>query len=78
MGGGLQVLLGPCKMLKVLHETLLLAVFMYGSEIMIWKEEEWFGVVVVRMKNLKGLMGIRRMDNVPSARIRELCGVTKV
>ena len=29
------------------------------------------------MGNLRGLLGIRRMDRVPNARIRELCGVTK-
>ena len=27
------------------------------------------------MDNFKGLLGIRRMDRVPNARIRELCGV---
>ena len=29
------------------------------------------------MGNLRGLLGIRRMDRVPKARIRELCGVRK-
>ena len=29
------------------------------------------------MDNLKRLVSIRRMDRVPNARIRELCGVTK-
>ena len=29
------------------------------------------------MDNLRGLMGIRRMDRIPNARIRELCGVRK-
>ena len=29
------------------------------------------------MNNLKGLLGIRRMDKVSNARIRKLCGVTK-
>ena len=29
------------------------------------------------MDNLKGLLGIRRMDRVPSAWIRELCRVKK-
>ena len=29
------------------------------------------------MDNLRGLLGIRRMDRVPNARIRELCGVKK-
>ena len=29
------------------------------------------------MDNLRGLLGIRRMDRVPNARIRELWGVKK-
>ena len=29
------------------------------------------------MDNLKGLLGVRRMDRVPNARIRELYGVAK-
>ena len=29
------------------------------------------------MDNLRGLLGIRRMDKVPNARIRQLCRVTK-
>ena len=45
----------------VLQETLLVPVLMYGSETVI---EE-------------GLFGIRRMDRVPNAWIRELCRVTK-
>ena len=48
MEGGYQVLVGLWLMLgvcsfecaRVLHETLLLPVFMYGSEIMLWMEEE--------------------------------------
>ena len=31
--------------------------------------------VAVQMDNLGGLLGIRRKDRVPNARIRELCGV---
>ena len=34
-------------------------------------------VEVVQIDNLKGLQGIRRMDRVPNAWIRELCGVRK-
>ena len=29
------------------------------------------------MENLRELLGIRRMDRVPNARVRELCGVRK-
>ena len=31
----------------------------------------------VQMDNLRGLLGIRRTDRIPNARIRELCGVRK-
>ena len=31
----------------------------------------------VQVDNLRCLLGIRRMDKVPKARIRRLCGVTK-
>ena len=29
------------------------------------------------MDNLRGLLGVRRMNGIPNIRIRELCGVTK-
>ena len=48
---------------KVLHETLLIPVLIYGREIiMIWKEER-SRIRVVQMHNLRGLLGIRRMDS---------------
>ena len=62
---------------RVLHETLLVPVFMYGSETMLWKEYERSRVRAVQMDNLRGLLGIRRMDRVPKARIGELCRVKK-
>ena len=34
-------------------------------------------VRVVQMDTLRGLLGIRRLDKVPNARIRELCEVKK-
>ena len=46
-------------------------VLMYGSETMIWKEEERSRIRAVQM------LGIRRMDRVPNARIREFFGVAK-
>ena len=60
----------------VLHVTLLVLLLMYGSKAMIWKKKEWSRIRVVQMENLRGLLGIRRMDRVPKARIRELCGGT--
>ena len=50
---------------------------MYGSETMLWMEKEISRIRAVQMDSLKGLLGIRRMNKVPNARIRELCEVTK-
>ena len=36
----------------------------------LWKEKERSRIRVILMDNLKGLLGIRRMDRVPDARIR--------
>ena len=63
---------------RVLHESFLLVpVLMYGSETKFWREKERPRIRVVQMDNLRGLLGIRRMDRVPNAMIRQLCGVTK-
>ena len=61
----------------VLHEKLLVPVLMYGSKTMIWKEKDRFGIRAVQIYNLRGLLGIIRMDRVLNTRIRELCGVIK-
>ena len=61
----------------VLHETLLAPVLMYGNETMIWMEEEISRITAVQMDKIRSLFGIRRMDRVPNARIREMCGVRK-
>ena len=52
-------------------------VLMNGSETMIWKEKEGSRFRAVQMDKLRGLLGIRGMDKIPNAWIRELCGVTK-
>ena len=62
---------------RVLHETLHMPVLTYGSETMLLKEKETSRIRAVQMDNLRGLFGIRRMDSVPNARIRELCRVMK-
>ena len=54
---------------RELHVALLLFVLLYGSETIIWKEKDKSRIRVV--------LGIRRMDRVPNAWIRELCGVVK-
>ena len=61
----------------VLQETLIVPVLMYGSETMLWKEKKRSRISIVQMDNLRGLLGIRGMDRVPNARMREFCGVTK-
>ena len=52
-------------------------VLMYDSDTMLLKEKESFIITAVQMDNIRGLLGIRRMDRVPNARIREFCGKTK-
>ena len=62
---------------RVLHELLLVPVRNYGSEKMIWREKERSRIRAVQMENLRGLLGIRRMDKVPNALIRQLCRVMR-
>ena len=57
---------------RVLHETLLVPVLMYGSETMLGKEKERSRIRVVHMDNLRGLLGIRSKDRVINAWKREL------
>ena len=59
---------------KVLHESLLVPVIMYGSETIIWKEKERSRIRAVLMDNLRGLLDIRRMDKLPNAQIRQYGG----
>ena len=61
----------------VLHETLIVPVLIYGSETMLWKEKEISRIRAVQCNNLRGLLGIKRMDRIPNAWIRELCRVKK-
>ena len=62
---------------RVLHQTLLVHVLIYGSEIMLRREKKRSRIRTVEMENLRGLLGIDRMDRVPNARIREFFGVKK-
>ena len=50
---------------------------MYGSETVLGKEKERSIIRAVQIDNLRDLLGIRRMNRVPDARIRELCEVMK-
>ena len=58
---------------RVVYKSLLVYVLIYGSETMLWKEKERSRISNVQMDNLRGLLGIRRIDKVPNALIRELC-----
>ena len=44
---------------------------------MLWNEKLRSRVRAVQMDNLRGLLGTRRIDRIPNAWIRELCGVRK-
>ena len=61
-GGGWQVPSCPLLMLWICSLSELESVLMYGSETMLWKQKEISRVRTVQMDNLKGLMGIRRMN----------------
>ena len=62
---------------KVYHESLLVLVLTYGSYTIIGKEKERARIRAVHIDNLRGLLGIRRMDKVPNAWIRKLCRMMK-
>ena len=62
---------------RVLHDSLMVPVLTYGSETMIWRENEGSRIRAVHMDNLRDLLGIRRMDKIQNERGRQLCGVTK-
>ena len=62
---------------RVLHYELLVPVLLYGSETMKWREKKRSRIKHVQTENLRGLLGIRRMDRVLNVWIRELHLVTK-
>ena len=51
---------------RVLHERLFVPVLLYGSETMIWREKERSRIRAVQVENLSGLLGISRMDRIPT------------
>ena len=50
---------------------MLLHVFMYGNETILWKEKERSRIRAVQMDNLRCLLGISWIDRILNARIRE-------
>ena len=55
----------------ILHKILLVPVLMFGSETRLLKDRERSRTRAVQMDNLRGLLGIRRMESFPNTRIRE-------
>ena len=54
-----------------------MSILMYGSKTMIWMEKDKSRIRAVQMNNLRGLLGIWRVDRVLNIQIRKLCGVMK-
>ena len=63
--------------MRVLHESMLIPVLMYGSESMVWSDEYRSKMQAVQKDNLRGVLGVRRIDKMMNEFIRELCGVEK-
>ena len=80
VAGAIKSLVNPRSLklecAKVLRESLLGPVLRYGSKTMIWREKS-SRIRAVQMDNLRGLLGISRMDKVPNAQIRQLYRATK-
>ena len=55
---------------RVPLKTFLMPVLLYGSETMVWRDNERSRIRAVQIDNLRGLLGIRRMDRVLNARRR--------
>jgi hypothetical protein len=60
-----------------LHESMLIPVLMYGSEVMVWCQKYRSRIQAVQMDNLRGVLGVRKTDRMRNEYIRELCGVEK-
>ena len=56
---------------RVLHETLLKPVHLYGDEAMVYRLKKKAWIRAVQMDYLKGLLCIRRMDKGTKYKIKE-------
>ena len=56
---------------------MLVLVFIYGNETMIWKEKERSRIMDIRKNSLRASLGIRKIDKILNTLIKERCGVTK-
>ena len=77
-GGGLQVPSGPWLMLGVCSLSVQKSCMKHCLYLFLYMTvRQCYEKSVVQMDNLRRLLDIRRMDRVPNARIKELCGVKK-
>ena len=65
------------KCTRRLHESMLVPVLMYGSEVTVWCEKNRSRIQAVQMDNLRGVLGVRKTDKMRNEYIREMCGVVK-
>ena len=76
VAGAIMSLVNARSLLLQCVRSLLVPVPTYSIETMIGRKER-SSIRTVQMLNLRGLLGIRRMEKVPNAWIRQLCGMTK-
>ena len=69
---GLWLMPEVCSLsvLRVLHQPLFVPVLTYCSEKMLWKEREGSRIRALQIDNIRGLLGIRRMDKLSNERIK--------
>ena len=58
------------KCARMLYERFFVPVLLYGSATMMWREKERSRVKYVQMNNLRGLLGVSRINRVLNARIK--------
>ena len=58
------------ELARVLSEFLLVPVLMYGSETMVWKEDERSRIRAVQSDNFRDLLSMSRTGRIPNARVR--------
>ena len=62
---------------RVVHESMLLLVVMYGSKEMVWSQNYRSEVQTVQMNYLRRVLGVRKIDKMRNEVIIELCRIKK-
>ena len=62
---------------RVVHESMLLPVVMYGSKEMVWSQNYRSEVQTVQMNYLRRVLGVRKIDKMRNEVIIELCRIKK-